>query len=89
MYPLKRVDAREVCDAIYLFTLTGIATVISSDASYFVNKLTQEFAARLGCSPRFNTLGHPEASGVCERRNASLKTRYIMRFMNHRENGIR
>ena len=52
MYPLKRLDAREVCDAIIdLFMHTGIATVISSDnASNFVNKLTQEFEARLGCS---------------------------------------
>ena len=75
VYPLKRLDAREVCDAIIdLFRHTGRATVISSDnASNFVNKLTQEFEARLGCSPRFNIPGHPEASGVCERWNVSLK----------------
>ena len=66
MYPLKRLDAREVCDVIIdLFMHTGIATVISSDnASNFVNKLTQEFEARLECSLRFNTPGHSEASGV-------------------------
>ena len=69
VYPLKRFDAREVCDAIIdLFMHTGIATVISSDnASNFVNKLTQEFEARLGCSPRFNTPRHPEAVAACER----------------------
>ena len=75
VYPLKRLDAGEVCDAIiYLFKHTGIAIVISSDnSSNFVNKLIQKFEARLECSPRFNTSGHPEASGVCERWNASLK----------------
>ena len=75
MYPLLWFDAREVCGAIIdLFMHTGIATVISSDnASNFVNKLTQEFEARLECSPRFNTSGHPEGPGVCERWNACLK----------------
>ena len=45
VYRLKRLDAREVCNAIIdLFMHTGIATVISSyNASNFVNKLTQEF----------------------------------------------
>ena len=62
----EEVDVKEVCHAIiYLFMHTGIATVISSDnTSNFVNKLAQEFEARLWCSPRFNTPGHPEASGV-------------------------
>ena len=66
---MKRLDAREVYDVIIdLFMHTRISTVISSDnASNFVNKLTQEFEAWLGCSPRFNTPGHPEASVVCER----------------------
>ena len=52
MYPLKSLDAREMCDAIiYLFMHTGIATVITSDnGSNFVHKLTQEFEARLRCS---------------------------------------
>ena len=74
-YPLKRLDAREVCDVIIdLFMHTGIATVVSSgNASHFVNKLTQEFEARLGCSPWFNTTGRPEASGVSERWNAFFK----------------
>ena len=69
VYLLKRLDARQVCDAIIdLFMHTGIAAVISSDnALNFVNKVTQQFEARLGYSPRFHTLGHPEASGVCER----------------------
>ena len=61
MYPLKRLDAREVCDTIIdLFMHTEIANVILSDnASNLVNKLTQEFEAR---PPRFNTPGHQEAS---------------------------
>ena len=52
VYPLKRLGTRRVCDAtIDLFMHTGTATFVSSDnASNFVNKLTQEFEARLGCS---------------------------------------
>ena len=66
VYLLKWLNVREVCDAIiYLFMHT-------ENASNFVNKVTQEFKARLGCSPRFSTPGHPEASEVCERWNVCL-----------------
>jgi len=53
----------------------SIPKVISSDcgSSNFTSKLTQEFLKRLGGSPRFNTPGHPEASGLIERCNQSLK----------------
>jgi hypothetical protein len=43
-------------------------------ASFLVTKglislleITREFLKRLGLSPRFNTPGHPQASGLCER----------------------
>ena len=53
----------------------SIPKVISSDCgTNFTSKLTQEFLKHLGCSPRFNTPGHPEASGLVERCNQSLKT---------------
>ena len=35
--------------------------------------MTQEMLSRLGCSPRFNTPGHPEASGLVERFNQTCK----------------
>jgi len=51
-----------------------VALVISSDnASNFSSKLTQEMLARLGCTPRFATVQHPEAQGKIERFNQSYK----------------
>ena len=74
-YPLRSMNARAVCDALLqVFMTFSIPKVISSDCgSNFTSKLTQEFLKRLGCSPRFNTPGHPEASGLVERCNQSLK----------------
>jgi len=74
-YPLRSMSAKAVCDALLqVFMTFSIPKVISSDCgSNFTSKLTQEFLKRLGCSPRFNTPGHPEASGLVERCNQSLK----------------
>jgi len=33
----------------------------------------QEMLSRLGCSPRFNTPGHPEAKGLVERFNHTAR----------------
>ena len=70
------LKASEICDnLLQLFIQMVVASVISSDNdSNFRNALTQEFERRLDCSPRFNTSYHPEASGVTERWNATLKT---------------
>ena len=75
VYPLKKLNAKSVCDSLLeLFMQVGIPIVITGDnASNFVNCLMQKFEARLGCSPRFNSTSHQEASGVVERWNASLK----------------
>ena len=75
-YPLKSMSAKAVCDALLqVFMTFSIPRVISSDCgSNFKSSLTQELLKRLGCSPRFNTPGHPEASGIVERCNQSLKT---------------
>jgi len=74
-YPLKSLSAKAVCDALLqVFMTFSIPKVISSDCgSNFTSKLTQECLKRLGCTPRFNTPGHPEASGLVERCNQSLK----------------
>ena len=75
-YPLRSLNAKAACDALLqVFMTFSIPKVISSDCgSNFTSKLMQEFLKRLGCSPRFNTPGHPEASGLVERCNQSLKT---------------
>ena len=74
-YPLKSLTAKNVCEAmLQLFMITGIPTTISSDnATNFTSKLNREFLKRLGCSPRFNTPGHPESSGLVERMVGTLK----------------
>ena len=75
-YPLRSLSAKAVCDALLqVFMTFAVPKVISSDCgSNFTSQLTQEFLKRLDCSPRFNTPGHPEASGLVERCNQSLKT---------------
>ena len=75
-YPLRSLSAKAVCDALLqVFMTFSIPKVISSDCgTNFTSKLTQECLKRLGCSPCFNTPGHPEASGLVERCNQSLKT---------------
>jgi ribosomal protein L21E len=76
-HPLRSLTAKSVCDALLeLFSFTGVASqcVISSDqGSNFTAQLTREFMKRLGVSPRFNTPGHPQASGLFERLVQSTK----------------
>ena len=75
-YPLRTMTAKAVCDALLqVFMTFSIPKIVSSDCgTNFTSKLTTEFLKRLGCCPRFNTPGHPEASGLVERCNQSLKT---------------
>lgn len=74
-YPLRSLTAKHVCEAmLQLWMITGIPSTISSDnATNFTSKLNQEFFKHLGCSPRFNTPGHPESSGLVERMVGTLK----------------
>jgi len=54
--------------------ITGIPSTVSSDnATNFSSKLNREFLKRLGRSPRFNTPGHPQSSGLVERMVGTLK----------------
>ena len=75
-YPLKTLKATAVCDALLqIFMTFSVPRIISSDCgTNFTSQLTQEFLKRLGCSPRFNTPGHPEAAGLVERCNQSIKS---------------
>jgi len=75
VYRLKSLTAKAVCDALVeLFNHVGVPNVIVSDCgTNFTSQLTQEMLRRLGCSPRFNIPGHPEASGMVERFNQTCK----------------
>jgi transposase InsO family protein len=74
-YPLKSLSAKATCEALLqVFMNFAIPKVISSDCgSNFTAQVTKEMLKRMGCSPRFNTPGHPEAAGLVERCNQSLK----------------
>jgi len=75
VYALKNLTAKAVCDSLIdLFTHVGIPQVLISDrGTNFASQLTQEMLSRLGCSPRFNTPEHPEASGLVERFNQTCE----------------
>ena len=75
MYMLKSLTAKYVCDVLLdLFANVGVPKVIVSDCgTNFTSQLTRELLTRLGCSPRSNTPGHPEASGMVERFNQTCK----------------
>ena len=75
VYLLKTLTAKAVCDALLdLFVNVGVPQVIISDrGTNFTSQLTTELLTRLGCSPTFNTPGHPEASGMVERFNQTCK----------------
>jgi len=47
--------------------------MISDQGTNFTSSLTKKMPSRLGCSPRFNTPGHPETSGMVERFNQTCK----------------
>jgi len=75
VYLLKSLTAKAVCDALLdLFTNVGVPKAIISDCgTNFTSQLTKEMLSRLGCCPRFNTPGHPEASGMVEHFNRTCK----------------
>jgi len=57
-----------------LFANVGVPKVMVSDCgTNFTSQLTRELLNRLGYSPRFNTPGHPEASGMVVRFNQTCK----------------
>jgi len=74
-YLLRDISAKSIynclCGCILVF---GVASVVSSDCgSNFTSQLSQVFLERLGCSVRFNSPAHPQASGTVERFNQTLK----------------
>jgi len=75
VYLLKSLSAKAVCDALLdLFVNIGVPKVIISDCgTNFTSQLTRKMLCKLGCTPRFNTPGHPDASGMVERFNQTCK----------------
>src|SRR5688572_23959433 len=75
VFLLKSLTAKAVCDALMeLFMNVGVPSVITSDqGTNFTASLTREFLNLMGCSPRFDTPGHPEAAGLVERWNQTFK----------------
>jgi hypothetical protein len=74
-YVLRNISAASVCDCLCdVFSNIGVASIISSDCgSNFTSQLTKTFLERMGCTPRFNSPAHPEASGAVERLNQTFK----------------
>uniref|UniRef100_A0A8C5M720 Gag-Pol polyprotein n=1 Tax=Leptobrachium leishanense TaxID=445787 RepID=A0A8C5M720_9ANUR len=81
-YPTVRNDARTVvkCLTRELIPRFGIGSVISSDrGTHFENKLMAEVTGILGLQQQLHTPYRPEASGMVERTNQTLK-RYIAKL---------
>lgn len=72
---IRSLTAKAVCDALVeIFARMGVPETVSSDqGTNFTAELTQELLRRLGSSPRFSTLEHPESKGLVERWNGTLK----------------
>jgi len=72
---LKSLTAKAVCNLLIdLFTHVGVPELtISDQGTIFTSSLTREMLSRLGCSSRFNTAGHPEASSMVKRFNQTCK----------------
>lgn len=84
-YVLRNINSNSICDCLFdVFSYLGVASTISSDCgSNFTSSLTTTFLERMGCTPRFNTPAHPEASGAVERLNQTFKRMLHHAITNH------
>ena len=82
VYLLRNLIAKAVCEYLCdLFSVLGVAAVVSSDqGSNFRRQLTRLFLKKMGCSPRWASPAHPEASGKVERFNSSSNACFTMSF---------
>lgn len=74
--PLKNISSKTVADAlIQCFTRLGIPEELVSDqGSNFVGKLMTQLYEHLGITKIQTSVYHPEANGLVERFNGTLKT---------------
>jgi hypothetical protein len=74
--PLKSLTAREVVDSLVsIFCRIGIPQTLRNDNGVnFVSGLNKELYERLGIKMRCSTPLHPEANGLVERWNQTLKS---------------
>jgi transposase InsO family protein len=72
---LKSLSANTTCEALMqVFMKFAAPEVIIGDCgSNFTSELTRGVLCKLGCTPKFNTPGDPEAAGLVERCNQSIK----------------
>jgi len=63
---LRNLTAKSCCEAMLdLWQFTGFPTKVTTDnATNFTSELTLEFLKRVGCSPIWCTVRHPEANAV-------------------------
>src|SRR6218665_1020981 len=75
VYLLKSLTAQAVCEELKnLFMGVGVPSVITNEqGTNFTSSLTKEILKMFGVTPRFNTPGHPESSGIVERWNQTFK----------------
>lgn len=73
---LRSLTAKATCDALLgIFSRMGVPETICSDqGTNFTARLTREFLARMGATPRFSTPEHPESNGLVERFNGTFKS---------------
>jgi len=74
--PLKSLHAKNVCEALLeIWQFTGVSSHLSSDlGTNFTSQLTRELEKQMGCSPRFNSPFHPNATGLVERAVGNIKS---------------
>ena len=73
--PLRNLTAKSCCEAMLsLWQFTGFPTKVTTDnATNFTSELTREFLKRVGCTPIWFTVRHPEANAV-ERTIGTIKS---------------
>ena len=83
VYLLKSLTAKAVCEELKnLFMDVGVPSVITSNqGTNFTSSLTKEFLKTFGVTPRFNTPGHPESSGIVERWNQNQTFKNMIHYV--------
>ncbi|XP_055894046.1 uncharacterized protein LOC129927713 [Biomphalaria glabrata] len=74
--PLKRISSEDVGDALTaIFARTGYPRIILSDqGTQFKSNEFAQFCKTLNIKQQFAARFHPQANGMCERLNSTLKT---------------
>ena len=73
--PLKNIDTVTVSEALCtIFTRFGFPSEVLSDGGpQFTSDLMYQVMKSLGITHKFTTPYHPQANGLCERANGTIK----------------